>query len=503
MFLADDQGMAHMGLMRFLISPPNYITDEMAQQAYLSGLDRIPWETQVHFANGELVLERTVSDAGVLHIPWPVEGFGQLVLSTGTLMERPQPYYLPLELARGKLGQVRNQQAEWEALGLVVPPAVTQAVTEAVRYFGLAVQAQRGSDDSLALVDRAIHIALTASSLLAACYAEQALAVRRRMTGRPPTLLGASLGVSPLPENTSRKCREVFTAAQVPLTWRQVATAEGIYRWDAIDRQIEWCHNAGMTVCGGPLVQFDRLSVPDWLAACEGDFETVSDFAMEFVQATVERYRGGIDLWLGAGRVNTGDVLSLSEEDKVKLAARAVELIRSLDSATPILVSFDQPWAEYLSHRAMDFPPLHFADALLRAGLGLSGVMLEINVGVTPGGTPLRDPLDFSRQLDYWGLLGAPIYLSLTVPSDWEEDPLATRHVKLLPDSWTPKAQQAWVSRYVTLAMAKAYVQGVFWNQLWDAQPHEFPHGGLFDAEGYPKPALEQLASLRPAPAAK
>lgn len=491
-----------MGLMRFIVSPPSYITDEMAQQAYLSGLDRIPWETQVRYANGELVLERTVSEAGVLHIPWPVEGYGQLVLSTGTLMERPKPYHLPLELARGKIAQIRNQQAEWEALGLVVPPTVTQTVNQAVRYFGLAVQAEYGSEDSLALAERAIHIALTASSLLAACYAEQALAVRRRLTGRPPTLLGASLGSSPLPEATARRYREVFTAAQVSLTWRQIAAAEGAYRWDATDRQIQWCHDAGLTVCSGPLLQFDGRSVPDWLSACEGDFESLSDLAMEFVQATVERYRGGIDLWLGAGRVNTGDVLSLSEEEKVKLAARAVELVRSLDSATPILVSFDQPWAEYLSHRAMDFPPLHFADALLRAGLGLSGVMLEINVGASPGGTPLRDPLDFSRQLDYWGLLGAPIYLTLTVPSDWQEDPLSSRRVKLLPDSWTPKAQQAWVSRYVTLAMAKAYVQGVFWNQLCDSQPHEFPHGGLFDAEGNAKPALEQLASLRPGPVA-
>ena len=30
--------------------------------------------------------------------------------------------------------------------------------------------------------------------------------------------------------------------------------------------------------------------------------------------------------------------------------------------------------------------------------------------------------------------------------------------------------------------MAKPAVQGVIWNQLRDNQPHDFPHGGLFDA---------------------
>ena len=130
--------------MRFISSPPNCITDEMAQHAYLSGLDRIPWESRTRRGNGELILERTVTDSGTLQIPWPVEGYGQLVLSTGTLMERPEPYYLPLELARGKIGQVRNQQSEWESFGLAVPSAVTQAVAGATRYLGQAVQAERG-----------------------------------------------------------------------------------------------------------------------------------------------------------------------------------------------------------------------------------------------------------------------------------------------------------------------------------------------------------------------
>ena len=65
-------------------------------------------------------------------------------------------------------------------------------------------------------------------------------------------------------------------------------------------------------------------------------------------------------------------------------------------------------------------------------------------------------------------------------------------------DLWTPAVQQAWVSRYVPLLLAKGSVQGVFWNQLRDFQPHAFPHGGLFDLRR-PKPALRQLASIRQA----
>jgi hypothetical protein len=47
--------------------------------------------------------------------------------------------------------------------------------------------------------------------------------------------------------------------------------------------------------------------------------------------------------------------------------------------------------------------------------------------------------------------------------------------------------------------LAKSYVQGVLWSQLRDDQPHDFPHGGLFDRQGRPKLALRTLASIRQA----
>jgi hypothetical protein len=486
-----------MGLMRFVISPPTAITEEVAGQAYLCGLDRVPWEIHARYNSGELVLERMVSDSAILQIPWQIEGYGQAMLSTGTLMERPEPYHLPLELARGKIGQIRSQQAEWEAIGLAVPEPIQQALAEATRYLAMAIQTGSGSEESAALAERAIHIALTTSTLLAGCYAEQALAVRRRLSPRLATLLGANLGATVPDEALAAASLPAFNAAGVPLSWRDISASEDVNSWDVADRQIQWCRRHQLAVCGGPLLHFDPYSAPDWLCVCQGNFDTLLTFVAEHLQAVVQRYRDQVDLWICAARVNTGELLSLTEEEKVRLAARAVELVRSVDPQKPILVSFDQPWAEYLSHRAMDFPPLHFADALVRAGLGLSGLHLEINLGYVPGGTPLRDPLDFSRQLDNWGVLGVPLYVSLVIPSATHDDPLARRRLHLAPDSWNLRSQQAWANQYAMLLLAKPYVQGIFWNQLRDYEPHEFPHGGLFDLRRQPKPALRQLATLR------
>jgi hypothetical protein len=485
-----------MGVMRFTF-PADRITEEMAQQAYLSGYDRIPWRAAIRYSPGELVLERDTSESGALRLPWPVDDHGTIALTTGTLMERSEPYHLPLELARGEISQVRNQLADWRMIGLIAPPAVSEKIAEAIGHFVRAVVGEHGSADSTAAADLALKLALVADNMLADCYAEQALAVRRRSTPRLPSLLGANVGLAPLDENAARQFIQAFNSACLPINWREIETSEDTRFWEATDKQIDWCRQQRLTVCAGPMILFDEHAIPDWIAISAGDFDSLLTFSTEFIQAVVARYRREVNLWICAARANTAEILSLSEEEKLKIVAQGVELIQAVDPECPVIVSFDQPWGEYLSSKNLDFPPLHFADALVRADLGLSGVMLEINLGYCPGGTLPRDPLEFSRLLDHWAVLQVPIYLALTFPSSAGPDPLAQRQTKLLPGAWTPQTQEAWIQRLLPLLLAKPSVYGVFWNQLRDSEPHDFPHGGLFDLRRHPKPALRQLAGFR------
>jgi hypothetical protein len=506
-----------MGLMRFVVVPPERITKETLQQAYMSGVDRIAWQVDLRMEGGQLVVRRAVSESGNLHIPWPVHGCGRLTLSTGCLMEQPRPYHLPLELARGTIGQLSNQLAEWRTLGLTVPEKVTQGLSEAIRLFGRAAVGEEHLPESANLAERAIGLALDTSDLLVACYLDQAGARHWRPAGdpvggtgltpvagrrageKPLVLLGGNLG-STLPDPPApQQLLRCFNAAVVPVCWREIESDEGRRRWDLCDRQIEWCRAHGLKVVGGPLLQLYPGSLPDWLYLYEDDFDNLCACAADFIRAAVTRYRGRVDLWQSAGRLTSAEILSLSEEERLRLAAGTIELVRSCDGEVPILLSLDQPWGEYLSRREADLPPLYFADALVRAGLDLAGVVLEINLGYYPGGTLARTLLDFSRLLDHWSLLNLPLYVSLTVPSAADDDPLAQRRVELARDSWTLGAQQSWVARYLPLILSKPLVRGVFWNQLYDSQPHDFPHGGLFDRRDRAKPALHTLAAIRQA----
>jgi hypothetical protein len=247
-------------------------------------------------------------------------------------------------------------------------------------------------------------------------------------------------------------------------------------------------------------LELDDRGVPDWTYLWEGDFDSLLSFMLDHVSAVVKRYRGKVHLWQVAARMSHGRALALGEEQRLQIAARAIDKVRELDPNTPLIATFDQPWAEYLATEQLDLAPLHFADALVRADLGLSGLGLEINVGYHPGASPHRTAFAYSRLIDTWNLLELPLLVALTLPSSVGEDPLAHGKTQVLASEGSEVSaatQRAWIERYVPLLLAKSPVQVILWNQLTDAKPHHYPHGGLFDLQDEPKPALESLRKIR------
>jgi hypothetical protein len=215
----------------------------------------------------------------------------------------------------------------------------------------------------------------------------------------------------------------------------------------------------------------------------------------------VSRYTGRVHLWHVASRVNNGQLLSLDEEGRLQLVARAVQVVRKIDPRTPVVVSFDQPWGEYLVDQEHDLAPLHYADALLRADLGISGFGLEINAGYWPRGSAHRPAFEYGKLVDLWSQLGLPLMILLSAPDRDDPDAQAARNIQ--PELIYPggdasqNPQAAWATAVAPLLLARTSVQVMLWNQLSDGEPHEFPHSGLFDARGKSKPTFRLLRDLR------
>jgi len=466
---------------------------------YMCGQDELPWYGRAYMSGSQLIVERVESDSGSVFVPWRIDGRGVLLLGTSTLMERERPYRLEVELARGTINRLRNQIANWELVGLVVPDDLRNEVLTATRHFSRAAT----TDDPASAAEHAGHALIAAADAMdhsAALYAEQAIEMRRSNSRKLTTWFGVHLSDAMPAVGVARQLLPAFNMVSVPLSWRSIEASEGRRQWKQADAQIEWAKTAGMKIMGGPLLELDDRGVPDWTYLWEGDFDSLVGFMLDHVTSVVKRYRGKVNLWQVVSRMSHGRVLALTEDQRLQIAAQAITKVRELDPSTPLIASFDQPWAEYLASEQLDLAPLHFADALVRADLGLSGLGLEITIGYHPGATAHRSPLAYSRLVDTWGLLELPLLVSLTLPSSAETDPLANPKIQVLssdPSDVTPQTQAAWIEQNVPLLLAKTPVQVVLWNQLSDAAPHHYPHGGLFDAKDQPKPALESLRTIR------
>ncbi|HEX4609499.1 MAG TPA: hypothetical protein VH092_14975, partial [Urbifossiella sp.] len=112
-----------MGSTTFLLpNPVPPAAESLLRLACLAGgYDQTPTPTRVELAAGRLVLSRETAESGFLLVPWPVGPGGAVVTTSATLRERSDPYRLLVELARGKLNQVRIQTGEWKDIGLHTP----------------------------------------------------------------------------------------------------------------------------------------------------------------------------------------------------------------------------------------------------------------------------------------------------------------------------------------------------------------------------------------------
>ncbi len=467
-----------MGLMRLFVENQDRLSQIDPARVYMAGMDELPWFGHVIINENQLVIQRAESDSGYVSLPWPVAGRGDLLLSTATLMEREEAYFLEVELARGLVQRTRSQLASWELMGLVVPSELRDKLAEATTNFCRAATRQAEPSEAARFANLAIDQAADVAERLAGEYARQALTARLSAASRLGTLSGVKLTDEAPPAKLGNQVKSAFNLVALPCSWRAIEASEGKRQWKMIDEQIQWAHKAGMKVMAGPLLEFDERHVPDWTYLWEGDSQTLGTLMIDHVKSVVNRYKGKVQIWHVASRMNRDHVLSLGEEERLQLVAQTVRAVREIDTRTPVIVSFDQPWAEYMANRQTDLAPWHYADALVRADLGIAGLGLELNVGPQPHASANRTPLAFSRLIDQWSLFELPLLVSLTRGNRNSDD------------------TANWLDHYLPLLMAKNCVQLLVWNQLTDERA-ELPHSGLFDEKGVAKPTLGIWQKLR------
>jgi hypothetical protein len=487
-----------MGLIRFAVHPTTLLDNWPEVHAgYLTGADGRVFPTRIEVSNNVVGCRRTSSESAKFHVAWPVKDFGLLMIPTASLIEREEPYLLPVELARGKIVQVRNQMAQWELSGLKIPAEFVVHNREAHRAFSRAASSQDRPDESSELANEAIHQACVAAEILTRTYAAQSLAGRLQRFGTLSFSIGCDLHEALPSPATHDLFGTLFNSTTVSVPWKRIEAVEGEYDWESTDKQLEWCESQRIMVRGGPLLDFGPDSLPGWLSRWQNDLLNLQSFVCDFVETAISRYVGRIRVWEVCTRMNTGGALTLDEESRLTLTARVLDVARQVDEEAQLTVRIDQPWGDYQSRGQHRLSPLQIVDALVRSGVGLSGVNLELAMGFRPTGSARRDLLECSRLIDLWSLLDIPIYVRLVCPSSTADDPQAWPGVMVNPRVWSDPCdeenQANWIDQMIEVLVAKPRVAGVFFPHFSDGMLHDFPNSGLLRPDDSPKLVTDRI----------
>ena len=261
-----------MGVMKFKLpsNEPAQRTPEY-RKAYITGLDRTPGRLAVELRNGLMSCVRDTPESGRLFVPWPIEGHGMPIVGTATLAERVSPYTLAVELARGKLNDIRNQLSDWLQMGLARRPSSSKHWPRRSMRSSDAPPRRIGLTIATRPLEPRFKSSSRAGDLLIEAYTAQ---ISRAAWPRRPGFRRTWAAFSTLlPQKIPAAIdwSSAFNTCHMGVSWKQVAPSEGQYRWDLLDAQLAWCRSKGLTFEVGPLIDFRPGGLPDWIWLWEGD----------------------------------------------------------------------------------------------------------------------------------------------------------------------------------------------------------------------------------------
>ncbi len=482
----------------------DFIAKSLWSDAYICGIEGVPFESENRFDGSRLTINRPGIDAsGKLFLACQIPGFGYRTLSTCSL--RPpgnDAHLLPLELARSSCYRARVQSDSWQRAGLCLTPQFVELLGEGTEEFLDAAGRRADPNRSSEAAIKAIDLLERAINDLGEAYSVQSIAFRKQREPHIGTLLAGSLiGPSPKSDDQLDLFTGAFNAASVRLNWADIETDSGRFDFEPAEASIRALSSRGMRIIGGPLIDFRERLMPHWLYLIEDNFESMLQAVTHYVEKTVTHFRGSIQLWNCACGLNTTGPLTLDDEQAMRLALEILATVRRTDPNTPAIMSFDQPFGEYMSKDREAISPLHFADALVRTGLQMAGIGLEFRVNYRNASTLPRSAVDFGMMIDRWATLGMPMLVQISVPGGIGIDGNAQSPTDVLQyDAQTsdPAAEQLRIAGpMIRTLLAKHIVHGIVWDGWSDVDPHVTSHSGVIDADGNPRPILAYLTRLR------
>jgi GH35 family endo-1,4-beta-xylanase len=268
---------------------------------------------------------------------------------------------------------------------------------------------------------------------------------------------------------------------------------EGQYNWDPVDRWMDWASKQGKPIVAGPLLDFSKRALPEWMHVWQHDYDTTRDLAYDHIEKVVTRYTGAVGVWNIASGLNVNDNFIFDADQMLDLTRMAALLVRQSRKGARVMVELTQPFGENSAVNRESIHPLAFVDRLVQEGVRLDAVGVQLLFGKRSDGKATRDLMQISSLLDRFFLLEIPVVISALGVPDRTIDPDGGEW----REPWSPQLQTKWVSRLFPICLSKPFVETLIWTDLFDHAHAELPAAGLITDSGKPKPALQRLVSVR------
>lgn len=467
-----------MGVLKFCLPTSWSLEKRQASSLHVVGLDGIAWPCRIAREAQNLTVNRNKDESGHLYMAYPFRERGELVVSTGTLPEGTTEYHLSRELARGTLNRLRNQISNWLEGGMRLEQSVQDLVIQATHALEQAIFSVDAAAAENAAGESLEH-SIKAIFEISQAFADQITPIRRSQVNLPKYWFGARLGV--WDQAVADRLGDHFEIVQLNDSTQ-------------IDPTVQ---NAIL----GPLLDASPNGLPPRLLEAD-DFDARRNLLMAEVREQVSNLPESVKLIHAVSGLNGTGHRTLSYPQQLQATIDVLQTLEDSGNRIPTMISFDGPWCERLAWSVGGTHALQIADSLLRRGVSISMLGLEIHLDYSPTGSLPREPLQWVELIDTWSQFGLPLIVLLRAPSAHEPTtqagpPNKDFVINQPRGGMTDDQRLGLLETVIPMLLARPAVQGILWQQARDGDDPRYPSSGLLDDQLQPKATLKLLQNIR------
>jgi len=464
---------------------------------YLFGGDGIGIRrAQVIFKDGLIECTKSNPETAGLALLWPINGFGRVLLPTTCLPDRERPYILNVEIARAKLMQIVNKREDWLFFNRI--EGLADLLKQAQDLFIQAIQNISEPSVASKLADESLKKAIVFSEKLAIKQAESLFETRSNSHGFGRGCFGCRIDPMEIDNPVYvERLLELFGSATIPINWARIEPHKGSFDFSTIDACINLLGKKKLTLSAGPLLCFSKEYLPKWLFRSGFGFEKIRETAYQFVSQVVARYAGVIRAWYSISGLNVFNHFGFRFEQILEMTRAANMAVKQASDRALKIIEVSNPWGEYYTTIPNSIPPLVYMDMVVQSGINFDAFGLQVRFGKNQSGMHIRDMMQISAILDYFGPIAKPLYMTnVEVPSKDGDGLYNGKVAGIWHEQWNQSRQGQWIEQFYKIALSKSFVNSVTYSNLMDTENSTIAYSGLLTDELEPKESFLTLKEL-------